>query len=78
MNIWDPVHDHTATISDRAAVSRRQSLLQVMSQKIVETNVIDAEAINPEELEPRRIELDRNIGADPYQVHERLVRSSLN
>ena len=28
MNIWDPMNDHTATISDRVAVSRRQSLLQ--------------------------------------------------
>ena len=27
MNIWDPMNDHTATISDRVAVSRRQSLL---------------------------------------------------
>ena len=26
MNIWDPMNDHTATISDRVAVSRRQSL----------------------------------------------------
>ena len=31
MNIWDPMNDHTATISDRAAVSRWQSLWQVMS-----------------------------------------------
>ena len=45
--------------------------------KIIETNVIDAEAINPEDLEPRRIELDRNLGTDPYQIHERFVRSSL-
>ena len=41
--------------------------------KIIETNVIDAEAINPEDLEPRRIDL----GTDPYQIHERFVRSSL-
>ena len=46
--------------------------------KIIETNVIDAEAISPEDLEPRRIELDRNLGTDPYQIHERLVRSSLS
>ena len=26
MNIWAPMNDHTATISDRVAVSRRQSL----------------------------------------------------
>ena len=29
MNIWDPVHDHTATISNRVAVSRRRSLPHV-------------------------------------------------
>ena len=44
---------------------------------IIETNVIDAEAINREDLEPRRIELDRNLGTDPYQIHERFVRNSL-
>ena len=37
---------------------------------ITETNVIDSEAISPEDLEPRRIELDRNLGTDPYQIHE--------
>ena len=77
MNIWDLMNDHTATISDRVALSRRQSLLQVMSTKIIETNVIDAEAINPEDLEPRSIELDGNLATDPYQIHERFVRSSL-
>ena len=45
--------------------------------KIIETNVIDAEAINPEDLEPRRIELQRNFWTDPYQIHEKFVRSSL-
>ena len=43
----------------------------------METNVIDSEAISPEDLEPRRIELDRNLGTDPYQIHQRFVRSSL-
>ena len=43
----------------------------------MEMNVIDSEAISPEDLEPRRIELDRNLGTDPYQIHERFVRSSL-
>ena len=33
MNILDPMHDHTATISDRVAISRRQPLPQVMSPK---------------------------------------------
>ena len=41
----------------------------------METSVVDAEAISPEDLEPRRIELDRNLGTDPYHVHERFVRS---
>ena len=44
---------------------------------IIETKVIDSEAISPEDLEPRRIELDRNLGTDPYQIHERFLRSSL-
>ena len=45
--------------------------------KVIETNVVDSEAISPEDLEPRRIELDRNLGTDPYQIQERFVRSSL-
>ena len=32
--------------------------------------------IEPEDLEPRRIELDRNLGTDPYQVQERFVRDN--
>ena len=40
--------------------------------KLIEPNVIE-----PKDFEPRRIELDRNLGTDPYQVHQRLVRSSL-
>ena len=43
----------------------------------METKVFDSEAISPEDLEPRRIELDRNLGIDPYQLHETFVRSSL-
>ena len=38
--------------------------------KVTETTVIDSEAISAEDLEPRRIELDRNLGTDPYQIHE--------
>ena len=71
------MNDHTAAISDRLAVSRRQSLQQVASQKIIVTNVIDSEAISPEDFEPRRIEFDRNLGTDPYQIHEGFVSSSL-
>ena len=35
------------------------------------------EAVSPEDLEPRRIELDRNFGTGPDQIHDRFVRSSL-
>ena len=45
--------------------------------KTVELKDIDAKAIDPEDLEPRRIELDGNLGADPYQIHERFVRNSI-
>ena len=38
--------------------------------QIIETNVIDSETISPQDLEPRRIELDRNLGTDPYQIQE--------
>ena len=33
--------------------------------------------IEPEDFEPRRIELDWNLGTDPYQIQERLKRNSL-
>ena len=42
----------------------------------VENKAFDTEAIEPEDLEPRRIELDRNLGTDPYQRQETCVRSS--
>ena len=45
--------------------------------KSVEFKNTDAEAIEPEDLEPRRIELDRNLGTDPYPLQERLYRNSL-
>ena len=45
--------------------------------KSVEIKAIDTEAIEPEDLEPRRIELERNLGTDPYQIQERFVRNSL-
>ena len=41
-----------------------------------ENNAFDTEAIEPEDLEPRRIELDRNVGTDPYQRQARFVRNS--
>ena len=46
--------------------------------KPVEFKDIETEAIEPEDFEPRRIELDRNLGTDPYQIQERFMRNSLN
>ena len=45
--------------------------------KSVEFKDIETEAIEPEDLEPRRIQLDRNLGTDPYQRQERFMRNSL-
>ena len=39
--------------------------------------LIEAEAIDPEDLEHRKIELERNLGTDPYQTQERFTRSNL-
>ena len=44
--------------------------------KPVEIKAIETEAIEPEDLEPRRIELDRNLGTDPYQLQERFMSNS--
>ena len=33
----------------------------------------EPKVIKPENLEPRRIELDRNLGTDPYQTQERIM-----
>ena len=41
------------------------------------TEAIKTEAIEPEDLETRRIELDRNLGTDPYQLLERFVRNPI-
>ena len=38
--------------------------------KVMETNVIDSEATSPEDLAPRTSELDRNLGTDPFQIHD--------
>ena len=43
--------------------------------KSVEIKVIETEVIEPEDLEPRRIELDRNLGTDPYQSEEGFMRN---
>ena len=44
--------------------------------KSVEFKDIDTEAIEPEDLEPIKIELDRDLGTDPYQIQERFTRNS--
>ena len=33
----------------------------------------ESKVIESEVLEPRRIELDRNLGTDPYQTQERIM-----
>ena len=38
-----------------------------------EPKTIETEAIEPEDLEPRRIEFDRNLGTDPYEIQERFM-----
>ena len=43
----------------------------------VENKAFDTEAIEPEDLEPRKIELDRNLGTDPYQRQERFMSNSI-
>ena len=40
-----------------------------------EPKAVKTETIEPEDLEPRRIELDRNLGTDPYQIQERSIRN---
>ena len=44
--------------------------------KVIETSVIETSVIEPEDLKPRKIELDRNLGTDPYQIQERFSRDN--
>ena len=60
----------------RVADQHKSHLSQVMSPTRFEFKDIETEAIEPEDLEPRRIELDRNLGTDPYQIQERFMRNS--
>ena len=62
---------------DRVADEHKSHLSQVMSPNRLRTKAFETEAIEPEDLEPRRIELDRNLGTDPYQSQERFVRNSI-
>ena len=45
--------------------------------KPVEIKAIETEAIEPEDVEPSRLELDRNLGTDPYQIQDRFMRNSI-
>ena len=45
--------------------------------KLVEVKAIETDAIELEDLEPRRIELDRNLGKDLYQLQIRFMRNSI-
>ena len=56
---------------------QHKSYLTGSEPKSVEIKVIETEAIEPADLEPRRIELDRNLGTDPYQLQERFMRNSI-
>ena len=49
---------------------------QIPSLTGYEPKAIGTESIEPEDLEPRRIELDRNLGTDPYQVQDRFMRKN--
>ena len=41
-----------------------------------EPKLVKTEAIEREDVEPKRIEVDRNLGTDPYQIQERFKRSN--
>ena len=72
---WHTMNIHPATFHGRVADQRKSPLSQVMSPKSSRPTS-SSEAIDPEDLGPRRIELDRNLGTDPYQIQERFVRKS--
>ena len=76
MNIWDPMNDHTATISDRVAVSRRQSLLQDMSTKNHRDQRHRLRSNQSWRLEPQELSSTEDPGTDPYQIQERFARSN--
>ena len=74
--LWISAHIYPAMVRCRWRINTNP-ISHKYEPKTVSFKDIDAEAIEPEDLEPRRIELDRNLGTDPYQIHERCVRSSL-
>ena len=48
---------------------------QVPSFTGEEPKSIETKAIEPEAIEPGKIELDRNLGTDPYQIQEIFMRN---
>ena len=61
----------------RVAHQHKSHLSQVRSPNRLRPKVIETDAIELEDLEPRRIELGRNLGTDPYQIQERIMRNSI-
>ena len=72
------VHDENlpCDVPRQSSGSTQIPSLTGYAPKVIETNVIETEAIGPEDLQPRRIELDRNLGTDPYQIQKRFVREN--
>ena len=62
---------YPAMFDGRVADQHQIPSLTSYEPKLIETKSIEPEAIEPEDLGPRKIELDRNLGTDPYQIHER-------
>ena len=62
-------------VARQSGGSTKNPSLTGYEPKSVEIQSIDTDAIEPEDLEPRKIELERNLGKDPYQIQERLTRS---
>ena len=72
-------HKHKFSLScevpRQSGGSTQISSLTGYEPKSVEIKVIETEVIEPEDLKPRRIELDRNLGTDPYQSEEGFMRN---
>ena len=66
---------YLATFHGRSGGSTQISSLTGYEPKVTESNVIETEAIEPEDLEPTRIELDRNLGTDRYQIQGIFLRA---
>ena len=49
---------------------------QIPSLTGYEPKSLEKKAVEPEDLEPGRIEIDRNLGTDPYQAQERIMEES--